>query len=70
MATLLPKPGAMMRALVSPRYGPPSRYEIIDVPVPEITDPHEVLLRMEAASISTGDTQVAAGMLRIIAHMG
>lgn len=54
-----------MRALVASKYGPPSSYEISDLPIPEIRDPHDVLLRMEAVSISTSDTQLAAGMFRL-----
>lgn len=55
-----------MRSLVAPRRCSPSGYEIIEKPTPKITKPEQVLLRMRAAAINTGDTQLAAGMLRIV----
>ncbi|KAJ4146391.1 hypothetical protein NW754_001856 [Fusarium falciforme] len=55
-----------MRSLVAPKRCSPSGFEIMERPTPKITKPEQVLLRMRAAAISTGDTQFASGMLRIL----
>lgn len=49
----LPKPTKMKAATYS-KYGPPIVVGIQEVPVPEIKD-HEVLIRIRAASVSSGD---------------
>jgi NADPH:quinone reductase-like Zn-dependent oxidoreductase len=56
---------ATMRSLVAPRYTDPSGYKVIDVPLPTLTGPDDVLVRVHAAAIQTGDTQLAAGQARI-----
>ncbi|KAF7561779.1 hypothetical protein G7046_g2391 [Stylonectria norvegica] len=53
-----------MRSLVAPKPCSPSGYEVLEMPTPNITHPKHVLLRVKAASISTGDTQFAKGMLK------
>ncbi|KAL7620709.1 hypothetical protein AAE478_009706 [Parahypoxylon ruwenzoriense] len=53
-----------MRALVAPRYCWPSEWEVAKVPTPKITGPDDVLIRMHAAGIATGDTLVARGVPR------
>ena len=55
-----------MRSLVAPKYCPPSGYEVITRPTPTLTDPHSVLLRVHAAELSTGITQLAAGQFRLV----
>lgn len=56
-----------MRSLVAPRPCHPNEYEVIEMPVPKITKPTHVLLRMRAAAINTGDTQmVLGGAFRLI----
>ncbi|KAI0881431.1 GroES-like protein [Annulohypoxylon maeteangense] len=50
-----------MRSLVAPKYGFPTEWEVTDMPVPTIDDPKEMLIKVYAAGISTGDTQVARG---------
>ncbi|KAI2616010.1 GroES-like protein [Hypoxylon sp. NC1633] len=55
-----------MRSLVAPRYCWPTEYEVADMPVPTITDPKDVLIKIHAAGISTGDTQAAKGETRFI----
>ncbi|KAK3321357.1 chaperonin 10-like protein [Cercophora scortea] len=58
-----------MRSLVARTYCNPAQYEIIDMPVPTIKRPDEVLIRVHAAGISTGDTQFAAGASRFISPL-
>ncbi|OAG33978.1 hypothetical protein AYO21_11878 [Fonsecaea monophora] len=53
-----------MKSLVAPRYCTPAGYEVVEVPVPELKKPHEVLVRMRAACVNPGDTQVASGAVR------
>lgn len=56
-----------MRSLVAPHYGPPSMYEIHTLPLPTLTDPYSVLLRVHAAEFSTGIAQLASGSFRLLA---
>lgn len=55
-----------MRALAVRKYTKPDGYELLQVPVPEVEAPDEVLIRMHAAGLYTGDAQAAAGSFRII----
>lgn len=55
-----------MRALAARNYTKPEGYELLHVPVPEIKAPDEVLVRMHASGLFTGDAQAAAGSFRII----
>lgn len=55
-----------MRSLVAPRKCQPSELEVHDVPIPELTSPTHVLIKMYAAVIMTGDMQIAAGKLDMI----
>ncbi|KUI70179.1 hypothetical protein VM1G_05686 [Cytospora mali] len=54
-----------MRALVAPKYCKPENYEVIELPVPEINAPDEVLIRIHAASIQAGDCTVASGTAKM-----
>lgn len=57
---------ATMKALVSPDYGEPSGYTIsTEIPVPKITKPDEILLKVHAAAVNPGDTWVAAGRTKL-----
>ncbi|KAI0876934.1 alcohol dehydrogenase [Hypoxylon argillaceum] len=55
-----------MRALVAPKFCRPSKYEVIDMPLPTITNPDDVLIRVHAAGLQAGDTQRARGASRIL----
>ncbi|KAI1759986.1 GroES-like protein [Hypoxylon sp. FL1150] len=55
-----------MRALVAPKYCEPKDYEVADVPVPTITGPKDVLIKMHAVGITTGDTQLTKGLGRFV----
>lgn len=55
-----------MRSLAVTKYCKPADYEIMELPVPEITRPDEVLIRVHASGIATGDTQFAGGAAKFI----
>lgn len=46
-------------------YSPPSGYQVSDLPVPEISDPKDVLIKVHAASINPIDVKKASGMLKM-----
>ncbi len=46
-----------MQAIVCPRYGPPEVLELREVPTPT-PGPHDVLIRVQAASVTSGDVRV------------
>ena len=50
-----------MRSLVATKWCKPDEYEVLELPVPEIQEPDEVLLKVYASSIQTGDTMLAKG---------
>ncbi|KAM7201262.1 GroES (chaperonin 10)-like protein [Rhypophila sp. PSN 637] len=62
MANTIP---ATMRSLAIRKYGKPADYELMQLPVPTIEKPGQVLIRVHAAGILSGDTQFAAGMARL-----
>ncbi|KAI0457351.1 alcohol dehydrogenase [Xylaria acuta] len=55
-----------MRSLVAPKFCTPSGYEVIDMPLPTIKKPDDVLIRVYAGGVQTGDTQRAYGATRIL----
>ncbi|KAI1748364.1 alcohol dehydrogenase [Xylaria castorea] len=55
-----------MRSLVAPKFCTPSGYEVIDMPLPTIKKPDDVLIRVYAGGVQTGDTQRARGATRIL----
>lgn len=55
-----------MRSLVAPKKCTPADYQVVDAPTPKITEPGQVLLRMRAVGINTGDTQFARGVFDMI----
>jgi hypothetical protein len=62
--TILP---TTMRALVAPKYCKPDGYVVMDdIPVPSITAPDEILVKVHAAGLVGGDMQVAAGNFKVI----
>ncbi|KAI3324858.1 alcohol dehydrogenase [Xylariaceae sp. AK1471] len=62
----MPDLPSTMRSLVAPKFCTPSAYEVIDMPVPTIKKPDDVLIRLYAGGLQTGDTQRARGMTRIL----
>jgi NADPH:quinone reductase-like Zn-dependent oxidoreductase len=50
-----------MRSLAIPAYTTPKNYTINSIPMPTLSSPTDVLIRVSAASINPADTKVAAG---------
>ncbi|KAI0861303.1 alcohol dehydrogenase [Xylaria cubensis] len=55
-----------MRSLVAPKFCKPSGYEVIDVALPMIKKPDDVLIRVHVGGVQTGDTQRARGMAKLL----
>jgi NADPH:quinone reductase-like Zn-dependent oxidoreductase len=55
-----------MRAIGVRSFGGPETFEILDVPIPEISNPDDILVRVKAFSINPGDGIRAAGWGRIL----
>ncbi|TPX07250.1 uncharacterized protein E0L32_010844 [Thyridium curvatum] len=66
MASSIPK---TMKALVAPRYCKPKDYEIREIPTPTIENPDDVLIKVHAAGIQAGDTQMAGGMAKLLGKL-
>jgi NADPH:quinone reductase-like Zn-dependent oxidoreductase len=49
---------------VAPKYCTPEGYEIAELPKPEIKDPHDILVKVYAASINPHDVKEAKGMMK------
>jgi NADPH:quinone reductase-like Zn-dependent oxidoreductase len=58
-----------MRSLVAPKWCGPAKYEVIDLPLPAIEQPHDVIIKVHACGITPGDMQIAHGMLRFFTSM-
>ncbi|KAH6676613.1 putative alcohol dehydrogenase [Halenospora varia] len=54
-----------MRALAAKTYGLPTKYEILDLPTPQITKPNQVLIKVHAASVNPVDVAIANGEFNI-----
>jgi len=54
-----------MRAFIAPVYGPPSIFELADIPTPKITKPNQVLIKVHAASINPSDMHAASGAFKL-----
>jgi len=50
-----------MRAVALSNYCKPTEYDVATLPVPEITKPDELLIRVYAASINPIDVKMASG---------
>ncbi|KAL7901842.1 GroES-like protein [Trichoderma sp. SZMC 28014] len=55
-----------MRALVAPRKCGPEGYDVIELPVPSVTLPTHVLLKVHAAAMNTGELQAFDGRFGLI----
>ncbi|KAF2166826.1 hypothetical protein M409DRAFT_66389 [Zasmidium cellare ATCC 36951] len=53
-----------MLAITSPTYSDPSGYELSEIPLPKITEPDEVIIRVHAASINPVDVKIASGAFK------
>ncbi|KAK7985272.1 2-methylene-furan-3-one reductase [Apiospora saccharicola] len=59
-------PKKTMRALGARKYTPMSGLEILEVPVPEIQEPGQMLIKMHAAGLATGDAKIIAGKMKMM----
>lgn len=57
---------ASMKSLSIEKYCKPDEYQIVDLPVPKLSDPDNVLIKVNAASINPIDVKIASGMAKII----
>lgn len=57
---------ASMQSLAVDRFGKPESYKILELPVPEIRSPDELLIKVHAASINPVDCQAANGALKMV----
>lgn len=55
-----------MRSLVAPKACKPAGYEIRQVPVPTLTRPGDVLLRIHAVGMNTFDPQIMSGQMSLV----
>ncbi|KAL7924075.1 GroES-like protein [Trichoderma austrokoningii] len=55
-----------MRALVAPHKCGPDAYEVVELPVPSITLPTHVLLKVHAAAMNTGELQSLDGRFGLL----
>ena len=58
-----------MRSLVAPHACGPEEFEVIDVPVPKIQNPDDVLIQVHAAAINTGDLDFVNGSARLFTNV-
>ena len=54
-----------MLCVTTPAYADPSKYELLELPKPSITQPTDVLIQVHAASVNPIDVKKAAGMLKM-----
>ena len=55
-----------MCALAFNKYCKPDEYELLQLPVPEIKSPDEILIKVHAAAINLVDLKVASGAAKIV----
>jgi len=53
-----------MRSLATRKYGKPNGYEVLDLPIPQIRAPDEVLIKVSAASLNPIDIGLATGIMK------
>ena len=58
--------GEKMRSLCLDGYCKPSEYEVLEILTPEIISPHQVLIKVHAASINPGEIAIATGSFRAL----
>lgn len=53
-----------MNAIITESYSEPSGYQIARIPSPVISDPSELIIQVNAASVNPIDVKKAAGVLK------
>jgi NADPH:quinone reductase-like Zn-dependent oxidoreductase len=57
---------ATMRAFVAPKPCKPEGTALVDMPIPVITEPRQVLVRVHASTLTPSELKIATGMLKSI----
>jgi NADPH:quinone reductase-like Zn-dependent oxidoreductase len=55
-----------MLSVTAPTYTDPSRYELSELPRPQITEASDVIIQVHAASINPVDVKKAAGIFKAV----
>jgi NADPH:quinone reductase-like Zn-dependent oxidoreductase len=63
MASQLPQ---TMKALAIKQYTKPENYEVLQVPVPALRGPQDVLVKVHSASINPVDVKFASGLAKLM----
>jgi NADPH:quinone reductase-like Zn-dependent oxidoreductase len=56
---------ATMLSVATPVYSDPSRYQIVEVPRPSVTEPTDVVIKVHAASVNPIDVKLASGIFKL-----
>jgi len=59
-------PTPTMRSLAIEKYCKPGEYEILDLPLPKIAAPDQILIKVHAASINPVDVKIASGLAKMV----
>jgi NADPH:quinone reductase-like Zn-dependent oxidoreductase len=54
-----------MLSIVAPSHCEPANYELDSVPEPTVSDSHDVIIKVHAASINPVDVKKAAGLFKL-----
>lgn len=54
-----------MQSLVTEKYGTPDDYRILELPVPQIKEPDEILIKVHAAALNPADVKLASGAIKM-----
>lgn len=55
-----------MTALALSNYGKPSEYNIATLPVPKVSKPYEMLVKVHAAAVNPIDVKLASGLGKML----
>jgi NADPH:quinone reductase-like Zn-dependent oxidoreductase len=56
----------MMRSLAIEEYCKPDDYQILSLPIPKVSAPDDVLIKVHAASINPIDVKIASGVAKFV----
>ena len=59
---------AEMLSIATPAYSDPSRYQLVKLPRPTVSEPTDVVIKVHAASINPIDVKLAAGDAQARTH--
>ncbi|ORY68632.1 chaperonin 10-like protein [Pseudomassariella vexata] len=61
-----PKSPRTMRSLAAPKYCKPADYQVLQLRIPSIKGPKDVLIKVHAAGLMTGDTLIISREMRFL----